>query len=56
MWVTAIVLSMGTKFVDKEETVSGTRSKDSVTLPVSSLQVFTGKCLVFAYCICSFYS
>ena len=27
--VTAIVLSMGTKFVNKEETVSGTRSEDS---------------------------
>ena len=31
MYVTAIVLSMGTKFVNKEEIVSGTRSEDSVT-------------------------
>ena len=30
--MTAIVLSMGTKFVNKEEIVSGTRSEDSVTV------------------------
>ena len=30
--VTAIVLIMGTHFVNKEEIVSGTRSEDSVTL------------------------
>ena len=34
---------MGTKFVDKEEIVSGTRSEDSATLRLSSLRVFTGK-------------
>ena len=32
MCVTAIVLSMGTQFVNKEEIVSGTCSEDSVTL------------------------
>ena len=40
MCVTAIVLSMGTKFVNKEEIVSGTRSEDSVTLRLSTLRVF----------------
>ena len=45
--VTAIALSMGTKFVNKEEIVSGTRSDESVTLPLSSLRVLTGKCAVF---------
>ena len=39
--VTAIVLSMGTQFVNKEEIVSGTRSEDSVTLCLSSLRVLT---------------
>ena len=37
----AIVLSMGTTFVNKEESVRGTRSEDSVTLHLSSLSVFT---------------
>ena len=41
MCVTAIVLSMGTQFVDKEEIVSGTRSEDSATLSLSSLRVLT---------------
>ena len=41
--VTAIVLSISTKFVNKEEIVSDTRSEDSVTLRLSSLRVFTGK-------------
>ena len=41
MCVTAIILSMGTQFVNKEEIVSGTRSEDSVTLRLSSLQVLT---------------
>ena len=36
----AIVLSMGTTFVNKEEIVSGTHSDDSVTLRLSSLRVF----------------
>ena len=39
--VTAIVLSMGTQFVNREEIVSGTRSEDSVTLCLSSLRVLT---------------
>ena len=39
----AIVLSMGTKFVNKEEIVSGTQSEDSVTPRLSSLRVFTIK-------------
>ena len=39
--VTAIVLSMGTKLVNKEEIVNGTRSEDSVNLRLSSLRVFT---------------
>ena len=39
--VTAIVLSMGTQFVNKEEIVSGTPSEDSVTLCLSSLRVLT---------------
>ena len=38
---------MGTKFVNKEEIVSGTCNEDSVTLCLSSLRVFTGKCIVF---------
>ena len=37
MCVTAIALSMGTKFVNKEEIVSCTRSEDSVNLRLSSL-------------------
>ena len=45
--VTAIILIVGTKVVNKEEIVSGTRSEDSVTLRLSSLRVFTGKCIVF---------
>ena len=45
--VTAIILIMGTKVVHKEEIVSGTRSEDSVILRLSSLRVFTGKCIVF---------
>ena len=45
--VTAIVLSMGTKFANKEEIVSGTRSEDSVTLRLSSLRVFAGKSIFF---------
>ena len=32
MLVTAIVLSMGTKFVNKEEILSGTRSEGLVTI------------------------
>ena len=39
--VTAIVLSMGTQFVNKEEIVSGTHNADSVTLCLSSLRVLT---------------
>ena len=39
----AIVLIMGTTLVNKEEIVSGTRSEDSVTLRLSSLQVLTMK-------------
>ena len=41
MCVTAIVLSMGNKLVNKEEIVRGNRSEDSVTLRLSSLRVFT---------------
>ena len=41
MCVTAIALSMGNKFVNKEAIVRGTRSEDSVTLRLSSLRVFT---------------
>ena len=37
--LTAIVLSMGTKYSNKEEIVSGTPSEDSVTLRLSSLVV-----------------
>ena len=50
MCVTAIILSMGTKFVNKEEIVSGTRSEDSVTLRLSSLRVFTRKMYSF-FCL-----
>ena len=56
--VPAIVLSTGTKFVNKEEIVSGTRSEDSVNLRLSSPRVFTMKmysnlCFnVFAFFIC----
>ena len=39
MFATAIVFIMGTKYVNKEEIVSGTRSEDSVT--------------VFPHCDCS---
>ena len=39
--VTAIVLSMGTQFVNKEEIVSGICNEDSVTLCLSSLRVLT---------------
>ena len=49
MCVTAIVISMSTKFVNKEEIVSGTRSEDSVTLRLSSLRVLTGKCLALCF-------
>ena len=45
--VTTIVFSMGNKFVNTEEIVSGTRSEDSVTPRLSSLRVFTSKCIVF---------
>ena len=45
--VTAIILSIGTKFVNKEEAVSGTRSEDSATLRLSSLRAFTGKMYSF---------
>ena len=41
MCVTAIVHSMGTKFANKEEIISGTRSEDSVTICLSSLRVLT---------------
>ena len=37
MCVTATVLSMGTKFVNKEEIISGTCSEDLVSLHLSSL-------------------
>ena len=52
--MTAIVLSMGTKFVNKEEIVNGTRSEDSVTLRLSSLRLFTMKMysLYFKVCFC----
>ena len=43
MCMCAIVLIICTKFVNKEEIVSGTRSEDSVTLRLSSLRVFTMK-------------
>ena len=49
IYMTAIVLSMGIKFANKEEIVSDTRSEDSVTLLPSSLRVFTGKCIVFLF-------
>ena len=56
MCVTAIVLSIGTKFVNNEEIVSGTLGEDSVTLRLSSLRVFTGKCIVcFVKVIYCFY-
>ena len=43
----AIALSMGAKSVNIEEIVSGTRSKDSVTFRLSSMRVFTRKCMLF---------
>ena len=51
MCLTAIVLSIGTKFVNKEEIVSGTHSKDSMTPHLSSLCMFTRifKVLVLMY-------
>ena len=47
MCLTAIVLSMGTQFVNKEKFVSGTRSEDSVTLCLSSLRVLTEMYIFF---------
>ena len=47
MCVTVIVIGMGTKFVNKEEIASGTRSDVSVTLRLSSLRVFKGKSIDF---------
>ena len=41
-----IIIRRYGKFVNKEEIVSGTCSEDSVTLHLSSLQVFTGECIV----------
>ena len=41
--VTAIVFTMGTKFLIKEKIVSGTRSEDSMTLRLSSLPVLARK-------------
>ena len=49
LFMTAIILSTGTKFVNKEEIVSGTR-EGSVTLRLSSLRVFTGKMYSF-FCL-----
>ena len=37
----AIALSIGTKYANKEEIVSGTPSEDSGTLRLSSLRAFT---------------
>ena len=59
--VPAIVLSMGSKFVNKEEIVSGTRSEVSVTLRLSSLRVFTMKMyiivvLMYLFFICKKYN
>ena len=40
----------------KKEIVSGTRSEDSVTLRLSSLQMLTRKCIVFVFfSSCFFY-
>ena len=41
---------MGTKFVNKEEIVSGTRSEDSLTLRLSSLRVFRRRMYSF-FCL-----
>ena len=49
--VTAIVLSMGTQFVNKEEFVSGTRSEDSVTQCLSSLRVLTEMYIYIFFCL-----
>ena len=49
MYVTAIVLSMGTQFV-KKEIVSGPRSEDSVTLCLSSLRVLT-EMYIYFFCL-----
>ena len=46
--MTTTAFSMGTKFVNKEEIVSGTRIEDLFALRLSSLRVSTGKCIVFA--------
>ena len=48
--VTATILSMGTKFLNKEEIVSSTRGEESVTLRLSLLRVFTGKMYIF-FCL-----
>ena len=56
--VPAIVLSVGTKFVNRKEIVRGTRSEDSVTLRLSSLRVLTMKMYstlcsnIFVFFIC----
>ena len=49
MCVTAIILSMGTQFVNKEEIVSGTRSEDSVIQCLSSLRVLTEMYVYFLH-------
>ena len=48
MHVTTIILS--TKFANKEEIVSGTRSEDPETLRLSSQRVFLGKIYSF-FCL-----
>ena len=47
----AIVLSMGTQVVNKEEIVSGTSSEDSVTLCLSSLRVLTEMYIHTYFCL-----
>ena len=51
MCVTAIVLSMGTQFVNKEEIVSGTPSEDSVTPCLSSLRMLTEMYIYIFFCL-----
>ena len=46
MCVATTVLSMGTKFVDKEEIVSATCSEDSVTLCLPHCKCSQEKCIV----------
>ena len=47
----AIVLSMGTQVVNKEEIVSGTCNEDSVTLCLSSLRVLTEMYIHIYFCL-----